>query len=293
MTTSRVDALVAGLAGVDDDRLPGPSTPGAGELLTAITAEERPASPTGRPSRRYGRFAIGVVAVAAVSAVVALNTGGPGPIRGYANAAVDIRRTDGTYKVHVKNVYADQRQFRQAFAEFGLDVTLSIVPVSPGHERQILGGRDDGPNGTSRVITVLDCPRAQATACPLTVELSGAVTRGGSSTIIIGRTARPGETYWDHHPRAGDNPASLRLTGRSVTDALALLRRRNLTPFYVLGQQNPDGTGSWYNPPPTWRPDGDRHVTGAWNHSSRSIGLLVTAVKGDPGPVPVADSFPD
>jgi hypothetical protein len=49
---------------------------------------------------------------------------------------VDIQRTDGTYKVHVKNAYADQRQFHEAFAKFGLDVTLSIVPVSPGHERK-------------------------------------------------------------------------------------------------------------------------------------------------------------
>jgi hypothetical protein len=29
--------------------------------------------------------------------VIALNAGGPGPAREYANAAVDIRRTAGTY----------------------------------------------------------------------------------------------------------------------------------------------------------------------------------------------------
>jgi Sigma-70 region 2 len=38
----------------------------------------------------------------------ALNAGGPGPAREYANAAVDIQRTDGTYRVHIKDVYADQ-----------------------------------------------------------------------------------------------------------------------------------------------------------------------------------------
>jgi hypothetical protein len=86
-----------------------------------VPASERRAAPTtARRHRRRGRFA----------AAVALR-GGPGPVRGYANPAVDIRRTDGTYRVHIKNVYADQRQFHAAFATLDLDVSLSIVPVAP------------------------------------------------------------------------------------------------------------------------------------------------------------------
>src|SRR3569833_519177 len=174
VTTSRVDELVAGLTGVHDDRIAGPSTPGARRLLTAVTAEERaPAAPAAPARRRpYRRLADGATAATevAATAVIALTAGGPGPIRSYANAAVDIQRTNGTYRVHIKNVYADQRQFHQAFAKFGLDVTLSIVPVAPCRERRIVGG---GGDAIGTISTVLKCPPGLGTACPLTVELSG------------------------------------------------------------------------------------------------------------------------
>ncbi|MFC7730349.1 hypothetical protein [Actinomadura keratinilytica] len=151
MTTPRINELVAGLARAHDDRAADPASPGARALLAAITAEPRTAA---RPRRRrYGRYAAGLIAATAVAAgaVVALDISGPGPVRGYANAAVEIRRTDDTYKVHVKNVYADQRQFREAFARLGLDVTLSIVPVSPGREREIIRvGAPPAPLPTAR-----------------------------------------------------------------------------------------------------------------------------------------------
>jgi hypothetical protein len=291
VTTSRINELVAGLTGVHDDQIAGPSTPGARGLLTAITAEERATATTARQSRRYGRFAVGAVAATAVAttAVVALNAGGPGPIRSYANAAVDIQRTNGTYKVHIKNVYADQRQFHQAFTKFGLDVTLSIVPVSPGRERKIVGG---GGDWVGTIGTVLDCPPRQGTACPLTVELSGAAVSRGSTKIMIGRTARPGEAYQFQRPGAGDNPPSLRLTGRTVAEALTRLHKQNMTAVYVIGQFHKDGSGSDYKPPPTWRPQGGRRVMGAWMHSSNSVTLLLAPVKDDPAPAPNTDDYP-
>ncbi|GAA4074293.1 hypothetical protein [Actinomadura miaoliensis] len=291
MTTSRMDELVAGLARAHDDRIAGPDAPGAQALLAAITAEPRG---TARRRRRFGRFTVGVVAATTVAAgaFVALDAGGPGPVRGYANAAVDIRRTDDTYKVHVKNVYADQRQFREAFARLGLDVTLSILPVSPGRERKIIrvgGGPHtptDGVTGGVRIATVLDCPPGRGTACPLTVELSGEAVRRQATEIVIGRTARPGEIYHDQNPGAGDNPPSLRLTGRTVAEALARLRARNMTAAYLLGRFNQDGSGSSYTPPSGWRPEGDRRVAGAWMRSSDSVTLLVVPRKNDPGPDP-------
>jgi hypothetical protein len=294
VTTPRIDELVAGLTAVHDDQIAGPFTPGARVLLTAITAEEPAMAATARRRRRYGRFAIGAVLATevAATAVVALGAGGPSPIRSYANAAVDIQRMDGTYKVHVKNVYADQRQFHAAFAKFGLDMTLSIVPVSPGYERKIIGGiTTRGGHGTSTIGTVLDCPSGQGTACPLTVTLSGITGRQGATQIMIGRTARPGETYRNARPRAGDSPASLRLTGSTVAGALVRLHKRNMSAVYVIGEFHEDGSGSAYNPPPTWRPQGGRRVTGAWMHSSNSVTLLVAPAKDDPAPDPNTGSF--
>ena len=293
MTTSRVDELVAGLTGVHDDRIAGPSTPGARRLLTAVTAEERaPAAPAAPARRRpYRRLAVGATAatVVAATAVIALTAGGPGPIRSYANAAVDIQRTNGTYRVHIKNVYADQRQFHQAFAKFGLDVTLSIVPVAPGRERRIVGG---GGDAIGTISTVLKCPPGLGTACPLTVELSGPEIRRGSTTIMIGRAARPGEAYQFQRRGAGDNPPSLRLTGKTVAAALARLRRQNMTAVYVIGQFHKDGSGDYYGPPPNWRPQAGRRVTGAWMHSSNAVTLLVAPAGNDPAPDPDAHGLP-
>lgn len=288
MTTSRIDELVKGLTSVHDDQVAGPITPGARALLTAVIAERR-----ARTTRRYGRFAAGAVAATAVAtaAVVALSSGGPGPIRSYANAAVDIQRTDGAYRVRIKNVYADQRQFHDAFAKFGLDVTLVIVPVSPGRERTIIGGASTG-EGEATIATTLDCPPHQSTPCPLAVQISGKAVRQGSTKIMIGRAARPGEPYQFQPPAAGDNPPSLRLTGQTVTEALSRLHQRNLTAVYVLGQFRKDGSGSDYAPPPPWRPQGDRRVTGAWMHSSNAVALLITPVKGDPAPDPNAPGRP-
>jgi hypothetical protein len=292
VTTPRINELVAGLARAHDDRAADPASPGARALLAAITAEPRTAA---RPRRRrYGRYAAGLIAATAVAAgaVVALDISGPGPVRGYANAAVDIRRTDDTYKVHVKNVYADQRQFREAFARLGLDVTLSIVPVSPGREREIIrvGGAArtpaDGAPGGVQIATVLDCPPGRGTACPLTVELSGEAVRRQATEIVIGRTARPGEVYHDQSPAAGDNPPSLRLTGRTVAQALARLRARHMSAVYLIGEFKKDGSGGYHVPPSGWRPEGGRRVAGAWMHSSDSVTLLVAPRPGDPGPDP-------
>jgi hypothetical protein len=296
VTTSRVDELVAGLTGVHDGQIAGPATPGARALLTAITAEERATATTSRTSRRlrrYRPFTVGAVAATALATtvIVGLSTSGPGPIRSYANATVDIQRADGTYTVHIKNVYADQRQFNEAFRKFGLDVSLLIVPVSPGRERKIVGGSADG-EGTSTIATVLNCPPGHAVACPLTVELSGKAVRQGPIKIVIGRTARPGEAYQFQHPAAGDSPPSLRLTGRTVAEALARLHEQNTAAGYVIGQFHKDGSGSDYTPPSTWRPQGDRRVAGAWMHSSNSVTLLLAPAKGDPAPDPNAHNVP-
>ncbi|GAA4620521.1 hypothetical protein GCM10023196_004840 [Actinoallomurus vinaceus] len=287
MTTSRIDELVTGLAGVRDDEVPGPSTPGAQALLTAVTAESRT---TTRTRRRHGRLAIGVVAAtaAAAVAVVALGSRGPTPLRSYANAAMDIQRTHDTYRVHIKNIYADQREFHEAFAKLGLNVTLSIVPVSSRSDRQIIGFQSTA----DQIGTVLDCPSGKRTACPLTVELRGAGAHDGETKILIGRAARPGEVYHDQHSGAGDNPASLHLTGRTVNDALARLRERKMTAVYLIGEFKKDGSGNDYVPPPGWRPDGGRRVTGAWMRSSDSVTLLVPPAANDPAPDPQRSEFP-
>jgi hypothetical protein len=92
VTASKIDELVAGLASVRDDQTPGPSTPAAGALLTAITAEERAPVAARRRSRRRWAVILPVAAMAtaAATAVVATATDtGSSPARpGHAGVQV-------------------------------------------------------------------------------------------------------------------------------------------------------------------------------------------------------------
>lgn len=293
--TSSIDDLVAGLNPVPDgDITSEPSGAAARTLLAAITAAEDPA-PRRRRVPRFVRPAVGaaVVGVAATTVLV-LSAQDSGPLRSYANAAVRIDVADGAYEVEVKDAYAGQREFREAFAKVGLRVELRIVPVSPSRERDVISvGSLPAPPGKSvpaggesgTFTTVLKCPRGQD-ACPLKVRLSGPMFRSPGGEIVIGRKARPGEVYGDAHPARGDHPKSLRLTGRTVGRALADLRARGLTASFSIGDFKADGSGFMHNPPAGWRPGDGRRITGAWVRSSDSVGLLVAPAEGDPEPQP-------
>ncbi|GAA1885514.1 hypothetical protein [Actinomadura bangladeshensis] len=292
--TSSIDELVAGLNPVrDDDITSEPSGAAAQALLAAITTAEDPA-----PRRRLPRFvrpAIGVaVAGVAATTVLVLSAQDSGPLRSYANAAVRIDVADGAYEVEVKDAFAGQRDFQEAFAKVGLRVRLRIVPVSPSRERDVISvgslpappGKSVSAGGESGTFTtVLKCPPGQD-ACPLKVRLSGPMFRSPGGEIVIGRKARPGEVYGDAHPARGDHPASLRLTGRTVGRALADLRGRGLTASFSIGDFKADGSGFMHNPPAGWRPDDGRRITGAWVRSSDSVGLLVAPAEDDPEPQP-------
>ncbi|MGI5326487.1 hypothetical protein [Actinomadura nitritigenes] len=293
--TYPVDELVASLNPVHEDDVPA-SDEGARALLAVITAETAPAPRHRFRPRLRLRFAVAAaVAVAAAAALIILPARESGPLRSYANAAVRIEVTgDDEYAVEVKDAYADQREFREAFARFGLDVRLRIVPVSPGEERRVIrvgplhAASGDLPAGgvTGTSDTDLKCPADQG-ACPLRVKLGGTMFHLEGADVVLGRTARPGELYQDTGPMPGDHPKSLRLTGRTVRQALTDLDRWGLTCTFFLGEFKPDLSGGGWDPPANWRPAGDRRITGAWMRSSNSVGLLVTPVKGDPEPVPV------
>ncbi|MFB4300831.1 hypothetical protein [Actinomadura sp. NTSP31] len=287
--TYPMDDVVASLNPVRDDDIPA-SDEAARTLLNAITTDTPPAR-----RRRFRLAALAATAVAAATTTLIVLSGhDSGPLRSYANAAVQIDVTGkDAYEVEVKDAYADQREFREAFAKFGLDVRLSIVPVSPGEERRLIrigplhaSDGDLPPGGvTGTSDTDLACPPDRG-ACPLRVRLGGPMFHLEGADVVLGRKARPGELYQDATPEPGDRPKSLHLTGRTVDQALADLDRRSLTWAFSLGQFKPDGSGGSWNAPANWRPAGDRRITGAWMRSSNSLGLLVTPQKGDPEPDP-------
>jgi hypothetical protein len=288
--TSPIDELVAGLNPVRDDEI-ATSDAAVRTLLTAITIEPRAT----RRRRFRPRLAIAVGAALAVATalVTGLSGNDSGPLRSYANAAVQIdAKSGGEYEVEVKDAYADQREFREAFAKFGLDVRLSIVPVSPAGERRIIrigslhpssNTPAGGVTGTSD--TDLKCPPDRG-ACPLRVKLGGTMFRTEGADIVLGRKARPGEVYQNAYPALGDRPKTLNVTGRTVDHVLADLHPRGLTWAFFLGRLRPDGSGGGWDAPAQWRPSGDRRITGAWMRSSAWGALPPPPPKRDPPPVP-------
>ncbi|GAA0957454.1 hypothetical protein [Actinocorallia libanotica] len=251
-------------------------------------------------SRRPLHLVLGLAAATAVAtaATVVVNAFGPEPARDYANAAMKIERETGTWRVEIKDAYADPGEFAEAFAKMGLRVELRIVPVSPGKERTIIRmvqGPSDAarthPDGSTSSWSVDDCP-AEGTACPLAMTISG--DPGGGRQVWLGREARPGEPYADGTPGLHREPVpGLRLIGRNVRDATALLRARGLKSAFLLGEFKPDGSGSSYGVDPSWRPSGERKATDAWYFSSDTVMLLVSPRPGDPGPTPDASPLGD
>ncbi|WP_067491855.1 hypothetical protein [Actinomadura hibisca] len=285
MKTS-VDDLVASLDRAPE--VPGPGTVGARNLLAAVTAEE-PLTEAARPRRvRRPRLLAGAVAMAlAVAAFVGLNGAGPTRLSGYANAAVDIEHTGDVYVVRVKDAYADSDRFTEAFAKLGVRAKLSIVPVSPASERKVLAVGDLGTGPADEIldgsvdVTVPECP-SDGRACPLTVELSGDVRRSGLA-VMLGRAARPGETYHDGpFQQAPPPPALRRLEGRTAGAARAGLRHLGMTVVYMIGEFAADGSGDAYEPPADWRPGPDRRVARVWLHSAHGAVLMITPAAGDP-----------
>ncbi|MFC6885167.1 hypothetical protein [Actinomadura yumaensis] len=288
--TVPVDELVARLARVRDEEVgTAPGGPGGRGLLAEIIAAA-PLLEARRTRRRARRFALASAATAALAAaaLIGVNVAAPERLRSYANAAVEIQRTDGVYEVSVKDAYAEQRRFTEAFRKMGLNVRLSIVPVTPGSERTIvaMGGESASRHGGPTVWSFDDGCRARSGACPLRVRISGEVGRD-RLWLELGREARPGEPYANAHwGRKDPALARLGLPRRTVAGAVAVLRRAGLKADYAIGTVNPDGSGGMYRAAPSWRPAGGRRVGTAWTHSSTTVTLMVLPAPGDPRPDP-------
>jgi len=234
VTASKIDELVAGLASVRDDQTPGPSTPGAGALLTAITAEERAPVAARRRSRRRWAVILPVAAMAtaAATAVFAIATDtGPPPTRpGHAGVqlAALAFSIEGKYLVvKVKDPFADPARYRKEFAAHGLNVDLKMVPASPSIVGTFVGGELDD---RIKVIAAKGrCTTGGGGACPEEVRIPMNYT--GHAMLAIGRPARTGENYKTTAPitAPGEMLHGVDLTHRTVAQLRALLAKRHIT----------------------------------------------------------------
>jgi hypothetical protein len=163
-----------------------------------------------------------VVAAALLSITLALHNPAP------AAAAVEFSRSDGYIVATVVNPYAAAQQLDAAFAAYGLDIDLKLVPVSPS----LVGGvvYMDEPSGASGIET-LSSPTREAPGGPLQVGLRIPVDFTGHADIDLGRAARPGETYVSAGDAFAPGEALYKsgLLGMRVREAVVRLEALGLT----------------------------------------------------------------
>ncbi|NUW35981.1 hypothetical protein HTZ77_31860 [Nonomuraea sp. SMC257] len=239
-----IDELLRPLARIAPDE-PGGRAGGARAraLFADIIAQERDAATTVALPRRphEGRRGRRALLGLAASAVLALGVVfGPGLAGGaatsYANAAVEIREEGETYVARIKDPYADQREFSEAFRALGLNVELRVIPVSPSAVGEIvsLGGGLAGtplnvPFGARK--EPADCDLADSGCFMVVTVPAGIKGKPGVMHFELGRQAKPGESYendWQSVTRPGEPLAGVKVSGRTVEDVLAEVTKRGL-----------------------------------------------------------------
>jgi hypothetical protein len=233
-----------------------------------IEARTAAAAPSARRRRRLRRLTIAAAAAAVL--IVAASFGAAQLLRpSSAQASVQFAQDDGYIVATVRDPFAAEQQLRAAFAAHGLDIDLRLVPVSPSIVGSVvyldgngietlLGTRYDGPKGE------------QPVGLRIPADFKG------HASIVLGRPAKPGETYVS----AGDAFApgealdGVDLVGMTVADAARLLQRMGLAVSWRVDVPASDGSGA---PVPTATPVVKATPTAAPTPGSSASAVAVAA----------------
>ncbi|GAA1592149.1 hypothetical protein GCM10009678_88000 [Actinomadura kijaniata] len=274
-----IDTLVGRLTPVTDAR--------AAELLTddtaadlarritatAATADE-PAAVPARPRFRRG-LTVGLpllatgVAGAAVAVTLAAPSGDPGtsarptPTRATQGqvtlvSALSFTRKGGHLDVRIRDPYADPARYKEEFAKHGLNVRLSLVPVSPSIVGTVvMEDTSDGtrPNDITQIRVKGAC-EVPSGGNDCTVGVRIRIGYKGSAAVVFGRAARRGEKYTSTAKADAPGEALHGMVYRKqrLSRVLAALKERNLTaPEYrvMVGNESQvrypgQVPGDWY-----------------------------------------------
>jgi hypothetical protein len=241
-------------------------------LLAAAAAELAAAHPAGPLARAGGRqrrwrraslIALPAAAAVAIGAFAAVSAGhpadrsatpGPGSLRADPHALA-FTTSDGYITVIVRDPLADQASYNAEFKARGLDVTLSLVPVSPSLVGTVVEISTGGPDEDA-VTTITAKGRCWTggggAECPVGLRIPDGYR--GQAAIVFGRAARPGEQYASAAPvdAPGEAMYGLNWRGQTVATVLAMLRPRHVTALFQL-----ESTGTMLGPqvPATWYVD--------------------------------------
>lgn len=196
---------------------------------------------TARSSHRLRRLTIALTAAAVV--LVAVSFGAAQLLRpNLAEAAVQFSQDGGGYIVAiVKDPFAARDQLRAAFAAHGLDIDLKLVPVSPSLVGSVVSL---GIDGRSSGIETLHDTKYAGPKGEQTVGLRIPTEFKGHASIVLGRPAKPGETY-DSAGDAfvpGEALQGVDLVGMKVAAAVNLLDEMGLTVAWRVDDPAPRQT---------------------------------------------------
>ncbi|GAB2863507.1 hypothetical protein GCM10027176_76730 [Actinoallomurus bryophytorum] len=283
MRTHPTDGAVRGLARVHDDALRGlarrPATRALFDDITTLPSH--PSRARGRAGRRpmiLGAVAAAAIAAAGVAGVIALTDH---PDKGESvrlAAAVQIIRGTTYYEARIVDPRADRKRFKAAFAKYGLNIEVTLVPASPhavgsiaGEDEDERAQRSEEEGAGIKMIDDPTCPTASGGNCSIGLRIP--LTFKGHAGITIGREAEPGEPYVSTSPK--DDPRGLE--GLTVAQAEAALARKGLR----VAMYNVYWPGWGTSRPRSWIPSRWK-VSGADPYSPGTVLLAIDAQ----GPMP-------
>jgi len=195
-----IDRLVARIA---PDSGPG-MTEGARELLEEIAASSGPVATSSAPRQKLWRLALPLTTVLTAVIVIAgwLLPGGLG-LGPRPASALDIRQDGGYYVITVKQLFADPKRYETELRARGIDISLTVEPVSPSMVGAVIPLPDERYNGLSLkqvarrtdLISSIQRPGTCAGIFTCTIGLKVPVGYRGKGDIRLGRKGRPGERF--------------------------------------------------------------------------------------------------
>jgi hypothetical protein len=174
-----------------------------------------------------------------------------------ASAALDIKRQGDYYVITVKDLFADPARYQAQLRGRGLNISLKLVPMTPGAEGRpfVWDPKEDGLTEADvrlrkNLITTIGrparCDRPRGCAIGLKIP----VGYSGSAVIYLGREARPGESYQDplELNAVGGPLHCIDYTKKTVDRVRVLLREHGVpTVAFVDGHGTRTSVpGSWY-----------------------------------------------
>jgi hypothetical protein len=203
---------------------------GLAEQIMSVPVPEHGAArrPAGRRALAR-RWLIGIpvaagltVATLAAAVIVQLGPGGAG-----AAQALAFARHGRWIDVTVRDAFAAPQVYRAEFRAHGLKIKLSLVPASPSVIGILDGYKTSGNDNRIKPLMAKNC--RPGGSCPIGLRIP--LDYHGSAALMVGRPAKPGETYAITGPATalGEVMHGLRVRGQTVAAVLAMLQRRHAT----------------------------------------------------------------